>query len=80
MADKPTPPPATSLDKAASYNWRFSETNGFVIKDYTGLNEGEEPVIVVIKSADIFDFVADAAQEKKKVAVYAIGPCVLDWS
>lgn len=69
-----------SVDREALSRWRFSETNGFVIKDYTGLKPGEEPVIMVLKSSDIFEFIADASEKKLKVSVYAIGPCVIDWS
>ena len=86
---KPAPPanPAaqpkrTSLDRAQLASWRFSETNGFVIKDYTGIDaaSGQEPMIFVIKSSEIFEVMADAAAEQKKITVFAVGPCVLDLS
>jgi hypothetical protein len=35
---------------------------------------------MVLKAADIFEFIADASERKAKVAIYSIGPCVLDWS
>ena len=61
-------------------SWRFGECNGFVVKDWTGLKAEEEPAVMVLKSSDIFDFIAQAAADKRKVAVYTIGPCVMDWS
>jgi hypothetical protein len=60
--------------------WRMCEANGFIAKDYTGIAPGDEPVCVVLKSADVFAYIADAQERKAKVAVYAIGPCVIDWS
>ena len=70
----------TSLDRAQLTAWRFSETNGFVVKDYTGLEPGTEPVIFVTKSSEIFEVMADAMEHHKKIAIYAVGPCVLDLS
>ncbi len=61
-------------------SWRFGECNGFVVKDWTGLKPEDEPAIMVLKSSDIFDFIATATEQKRKVAIYAIGPCVIDWS
>jgi len=82
MATPQTPPHTTSVDKAELHRWRFSETNGFVVKDYTGIEKGsgQEPAVMVLKSSDIFEFVADASERKAKVAIFAIGPCVIDWS
>ena len=74
------PERTTSLDKAELHNWRFGQNNGFVVKDYTGLDERAEPVIAVLKSEDIFEYINDASANKRKVCIYAIGPCVLDWS
>lgn len=76
----PQPQSQTSVDRAALANWRFGETNGFVVKDWTGIDKNAEPVCMVLKAADIFEFIADASARKAKVAIYAIGPCVLDWS
>lgn len=42
--------------------------------------KGGEPVCMVLKATDIFEFIADASERKAKVAIYAIGPCVIDWS
>ena len=70
----------TSLDFAQLAKWRFSETNGFVVKDFTGLEPETEPVIFVTKSSEIFEVMADAMAHQKKIAIYAIGPCVLDLS
>lgn len=76
-----TPQPVqTSVDRIELNRWRFSETNGFVVKDWTGVDKGGEPVCMVLKAADIFEFIADASERKAKVAIYSIGPCVLDWS
>lgn len=78
----PTPPAKkTSLDRAQLARWRFEENNGFVVKDYTSVTEdGQEPMIMVVKSSDIFELLADAAAQQRKIAVYAIGPCILDQS
>jgi hypothetical protein len=73
-------PKRTSLDLAQLAAWRFSETNGFVVKDFTGLDTGQEPVIFVVKSSEIFEVMADAVEHQKQISVYAIGPCVLDLS
>jgi hypothetical protein len=75
-----TPTPQTSVDRIAMATWRFSDCNGFVVKDWTGLKPGDEPAVMVLKSSDIFDFIGQAAADKRKIAVYAIGPCVIDWS
>jgi len=76
-----TPQPVqTSVDRVELNRWRFSETNGFVVKDWSGVEKGGEPVCMVLKAADIFEFIADASERKAKVAIYSIGPCVLDWS
>lgn len=69
-----------SKDRAELNRWRFAESNGFVIKDWTGVEKGGEPVCMVLKSADIFEFIADASARQAQIAIYAIGPCVLDWS
>ena len=71
--------PSTS-DKAESARWQLQTTNGFVVRDWTGVAPGGEPVILVLKASDIFDYMADASQRKAKIAVYTIGPCVIDWS
>lgn len=76
----PALPSGVTAEQAAIANWRFPETNGFVVRDWTGIENGAEPVCMVLKAGDIFDFIADASQRKAKVAVYAIGACVLDWS
>lgn len=69
-----------SLDQAQLSRWQLKETNGFVVKDYTGVDLGGEPVVMVLKAGDIFEYIADAAQRKAKVAIYAIGPCLIDWT
>lgn len=73
-------PAKLTTDQIKRQLWSLTETNGFVAKDYTGLGPDEEPVITVLKAADIFDFIAYAAREGRKVAIYGIGPCVIDWS
>jgi hypothetical protein len=80
MATQPQQPQTTSVDRVELNRWRFGETNGFVVKDWSGVEKGGEPVCMVLKAADIFEFIADASERKAKVAIYAIGPCVLDWS
>lgn len=81
MATPPTPPAGqTSVDRVELNRWRFGETNGFVVKDWSGVPKGGEPVCMVLKATDIFEFIADASERKAKVAIYAIGPCVIDWS
>jgi len=79
MATTPQPP-QTSVDRVELNRWRFSETNGFVVKDWSGVEKGGEPVCMVLKATDIFEFIADASERKAKVAIYGIGPCVIDWS
>ena len=70
-----------SADQQVSHRWRTGEeANGFVARDYSGVAPGGEPAIIVLKAADFAAFVADAAESKRKVAVYEIGKCVLDWS
>jgi len=81
MATPQQPAPAqTSVDRVELNRWRFGETNGFVVKDWSGVEKGGEPVCMVLKATDIFEFIADASERKAKVAIYAIGPCVIDWS
>lgn len=69
-----------SLDNCELDRWRFTDINGFVVKDWTGIEKGGEPAIMVLKPSDIFEFIASAAINKQKIAVYAIGPRLLDWS
>jgi len=76
----PAPPKATSLDRASLASWRFSETNGFLVKDFTTTEDGDEPMTFAVKSSDVFEVIADAAEKGKKISIYAVGPCVLDWS
>jgi len=52
---------------------------GFVVRDWTGIKDGDEPVIMVLKPGDIFDFLA-TVDRTRQIAVYSIGSCVLDWS
>ncbi len=75
-----TPAPVTSVDKIELSRWRFSECNGFVVKDWSGIDSGGEPACIVLKASDIFEYIADATTNKRKVCIFAIGPCVLDWS
>ena len=75
-----TTPVTTSVDRAELARWKFGETNGFVIRDWTGIEKGGEPVTMVLKADDIFEFIAEASARKAKIAVYAIGPCVMDLS
>ena len=70
----------TSTDQQNLAHWRFPENYGFVCKDYTGLDKGAEPVIMVLKGDEIFNFIAEAKTQNRKIAVYAIGNCILDWS
>lgn len=72
----------TSLSKADLAHWRFNDCNGFVIHDYTGCvkGEGQQPAIMVVKATEIFEALADAFENQKKITVFSIGPCVLDIS
>ena len=36
--------------------------------------------VVVDKASGVFDYIAEAARSNRKVAVYAIGQRILDWS
>lgn len=77
-----TPQETTSLDKATINRWRFNDTNGFVVKDYTGIEPGstQEPAVVVLKCSDFCAYIVEASEQKRRIAVYSIGACVLDWS
>ena len=72
---QPPPGPQVTADKIELNRWRFGETNGFVVKDYTGIEKdsGQEPAVMVLKCSDIFDFIADASARQAKIAIYAIG-------
>lgn len=74
MAATPT------FDQTEGARWKFGEANGFIVRDWTGVTPGGEPVQLVLKASDIFAYIADAGQRKAKIAVYAIGPCVMDWT
>lgn len=78
--ENPLTQQTTTLDKNELHRWKFPESNGFVIKDWTGIEDGGEPAIMVLKSSDIFQLIGDAAADKRKIAIYAIGNCILDWS
>lgn len=54
--------------------------NGFVVKDYTGIAPDAEPVVMVLAAADVFEFIADAATNKRQVAIFPIGPPVINWT
>lgn len=69
-----------TLNETFNKLWQFTDSNGFVVRDWTGVNPGEEPVVMVLKSNDFINYIAEAARDNRKIAVYSIGPCVLDWS
>lgn len=54
--------------------------NGFVVKDWTGIQPNAEPVVMVIGTGDIFEFIAEASAQKRQIAIYPVGHCVLNWT
>ena len=68
------------MDSQQIAAWRENDTNGFVVKDYTGVQDPatEEPLIMTVKSCEIWDVLADANRHGKRISVYAIGPRILD--
>lgn len=73
-----------SLDTIAAGHKNFEFAHGFVVKDYTGIDARElqkvEPVVCVVNAEQLFEMISKSAIEKRKIAVYAIGPRVLDLS
>lgn len=72
MANEQPPLATTPLE-----NW---PVNGFVVKDWTGIKPGEEPVCIVLNTAQIFDFLTEPATRQRQIAIFPVGPCVLNWS
>jgi hypothetical protein len=62
----------------------LDKTTGFVVKDWSHLPEnaplGADPVISVVSTEDIWQVLDDAKQNNKRISVYAIGACLIDWS
>jgi len=69
----------TSIDRAERHRWRFSECNGFIVRDWTGIDKGGDPVVSFLPANDIWEFL-DTVDRSRKITVFSIGPCVLDWS
>ena len=71
-----------SLDQLSAETWSEPQVNGYVVRDYTGITlENEQtPVITVLRPGDLAAYLGDAARDGRKIAVYAVGECVIDWS
>jgi len=50
----------------------------FLVEDYTGTKEGEDPKIQVVDEDEIWEVIE--ATREKMIAVWKIDKCVLDWS
>lgn len=59
----------------------MSESGYYLVWDWTGKDTNEEPdATIVYGSEAVFKIVSKAKEENRKIAVYAIGKCLLDWS
>lgn len=59
----------------------MSESGYYLIWDWTGKDASEEPdATIVYGSKAVFEIVNKAKEENRKIAVYVIGDCLLDWS
>ena len=67
-------------DELASADWTLNACNGIVVRDYTNTPANGTPDISVLKAGDLFDYLKQAGENKRKIAVYEIGKCILDWS
>lgn len=54
----------------------------YVIFDYTDAKEENfsDRTILVMSYAKMFEFVQEAKEENRKISVYELGDCLLDWS
>lgn len=52
----------------------------YLIRDYTGKQPHEEPDDSIVYGSKVFEIIDKAKDEKREIAVYVIGACVLDWS
>jgi len=53
----------------------------FVVEDYSQVTpETPDPVTMVVEAKDIFELVDDAKKNSKKIIVYTVGQCVLNWT
>lgn len=66
--------------------FNMTDCNGFVVKDYshhlpnTPIQEQPEPVIAVVSKSEIWEVIEEAHRLKKKIAIFVIGECLIDWS
>ena len=58
----------------------FENHADYLVSDWTGKKEGEEPTLTRIHGDEIFDLLQDAQKKKIKISVSVIGACVIDWS
>jgi hypothetical protein len=63
--------------KVSSKNERY-----YLVRDFTEVNDPrvEEPVDSVVYGDDIIRIIDEAKEEGRKISIYTIGECLLDWS
>lgn len=58
----------------------MSKSGYYLIRDFTGKEANEEPDDSIVYEEEVFKVIEKAKEENRKIAVYVIGNCVLDWS
>lgn len=55
--------------------------NGYLIKDYTDTPEDGKPILnFVFGEKELFKIIDKAKTEDRKITVFEIGECLIDWS
>jgi len=52
----------------------------YLIKYWADKNENGEPSLELVHGDGVFDVIDDARENNKKVSIYRLADCVLDWS
>ena len=59
-------------------NINLNDVDGFVVKDYTGIAEGEEPTVCFISPEQVFAVLEDVVLNGKSVVISTVSKPVLD--
>lgn len=54
----------------------------YLIKDYTdvSIDNEKEPTIQVVSEEELWDFLQSLKNKRRKIAIFEVGDCLLDWS
>lgn len=52
----------------------------YLVRDYTEKSETEESLMYIVYGTNIFEVLNKAKLEGRKIAVFVLGSCIIDWS